>query len=49
MQTIIKDRKVQHIESDKIRRKQKIFRQILKILKAVYGCCINVKNKKING
>ena len=46
MQTIIKDRKVQHIEGDKISRKQKIFLQILKILKAVYGCCINVKNKK---
>ena len=48
MQTIIKDRKVQHIEGDKISRKQKIFLQILKILKAVYGCRINVKNKKIN-
>jgi len=34
MQTIIKDRKVQHIEGDKISRKQKIFLQILKILKA---------------
>jgi len=46
MQTIIKDRKVQHIEGDKISRKQKIFLQILRILKTVYGCCINVKNKK---